>query len=148
MSKARKIIVPAAAIAATSQAMMAIQPTVEQISVATKSSEYDLIALTAVSTARGQEIVRSAQTSIVRAMRIDKDILNRPYSEVAEENDNFNPLLGINPGETVQNVVDTAGGLPTDATTEHLMDSSSAGESYFSCYSNCHSACHGSRGWR
>jgi len=122
MKNSNKIIVPAAAIAAASQALMALQPTADQISLSQNASQYDAIALSAVSTARGQDIIRHAQPAIVKALRIDQELLNEGYAEAA------------------------GGFIEVAATGDFLADSATGG--YFSCYNNCHSACHGSRGWR
>jgi hypothetical protein len=53
--------------------------------------------------------------------------------------------------EVIQQVETIPEQLPIEILNEagsSLIDSTTAGDSFFSCYSNCHSACHGSRGWR
>ena len=120
MKSKSQIIIPAATLAAASQALMAMAPTSDLTDIAKSTSRFDTLAIDTATTAKGQEIIRQVHPAIISAFKLDSDLLDKGYAEVAQ----------------------ASGG------TNYLRDSTATGETFFSCYSNCHSACHGSRGWR
>ena len=78
-----QIIVPVAAIAAASQALLALPDNGKELAHFDARTSYDEAAQSAVMTARGQQIVRQASPSIARHLRIDAELLDAAYVEMA-----------------------------------------------------------------
>lgn len=80
-----QIVVPAAVIAAASQAVMTMHSDNASVTLEPKDSVFEKVATSAVATARSQEIIRQAQPQIISVFRLDKQLLDEGYAEVAQE---------------------------------------------------------------
>jgi hypothetical protein len=136
MSKKNKIIMSAASVSAALSAITTMGSQ-DQIIETPKASSYDAAALEAISTAKAQAFVRSSFNDVSKTIRLDKDLREAIYAEVARTNASTSPQA--EPVEQDQS-------LGMLVASSFLKDSTQGAS--FACYTNCHSACHGSRGWR